>query len=911
MGRWKKWFIAFWALIAIIAIAYVILNFIFIKFFVDFYWYSALGYAGLLLLKLCYKYFIFIGVTLFFFLVIFLNFWVASRYLGCTLSGECKPEATKTGKLLQAFRTGSLKVYTPLSIILAIPLAIPLYEQWEAALLYIFGPNTGVKDPIYGIDVSYYLFSLPIYSLLQSRLIMTLLLLFVCLTILYYIERRVLASENQPLYKAAKIHLSVVIFLAFLVQAWGYMLERHLLLYNTNNQPLFYGPGYTEMTVLLPLIWLSAIFLLAMAISLIVFVNRDKGIYALAIFTVLFVLTHAARTWDFLPDTVENYLVKPNEIARQSKYIRNSVLSTLGAYNMTQVEKRDYGRTENLRSLTDPELRTDLENIPLWDKELLKDVFQEVQAIRPYYQFSDIDVGRYPVGNALHQVYLAAREINLNRLPLSAQNWINMHLKYTHGFGPVMIPASQKGEQRMQWFINQMPPVSDYGFSIKEPGIYYGTGFYEYVIAPNDSGELHYPGELEEVLVDYKGTGGVPISSFFKKALFAVYFKEKNIFFTTKTNSDSRILFRRNIQESVRTLTPFFRLDQDPYLVVTDDVMYWIQDAYTLSKWYPQGAPYNEEFNYIRNSIKITVDAYNGTVKYYLVDAKDPIARAYQRMYPGLIRSIEEMPDNLRKQIRYPRDLFEIQMKMYSKYHQINPETFYKDEDRWQFAELAQQESLIRMQPYYLTLDLIEHKKPEFILVIPMLPINRENLRALAVVGCDGDNYGRIIMYLFPRGRQVYGPSQINALIDQNTTIAEIITLWDQLGSEVKRGKMIIFPLGKHILYIQPLYLESSGQLKIPELKRVIVSAEEIVVVDSSLEKAFDRIDELITEQRGRETVTPLLTDSTDQSDEVLPLPSDPGQETDPSFEPNESIEVMPDPTDKQITDTDAQRSRS
>ncbi|MDZ7597089.1 MAG: UPF0182 family protein [Desulfobacterales bacterium] len=298
------------------------------------------------------------------------------------------------------------------------------------------------------------------------------------------------------------------------------------------------------------------------------------------------------------------------------------------------------------------------------------------------------------------------------------------------------------------------------------------------------------------------------------------------------------------------------------------------------------------------------MDAYNGAVTYYLVDAKDPIARAYQRMYPGLIRSIEEMPDNLRKQIRYPRDLFEIQMKMYSKYHQINPETFYKDEDRWQFAELAQQESLIRMQPYYLTLDLIEHKKPEFILVIPMLPINRENLRALAVVGCDGDNYGRIIMYLFPRGRQVYGPSQINALIDQNTTIAEIITLWDQLGSEVKRGKMIIFPLGKHILYIQPLYLESSGQLKIPELKRVIVSAEEIVVVDSSLEKAFDRIDELITEQRGRETVTPLPNDSTDQSDEVLPLPSDPGQETDPSFEPNESIEAMPDPTNKQITDT-------
>jgi uncharacterized membrane protein (UPF0182 family) len=902
MGRWKKWLIAFVALIAALVIAYVVLNFVFVNFFVDLYWYGALGYTGVLLLKLTYKYLIFVGATLFFFLVIFLNFWVASRYLGCTLAGECKPEATKTGKLIQAFRSGSLKVYAPLSVILAIPLAIPLHKQWESTLLYVFGPNAGIRDPIYGIDVSYYLFSLPIYNLLQNRLIITLLLLFVCLAILYYIERRMLAVEHKPLYKAAKIHLSVVIFLAFLVQAWGYILERHMLVYNTNNQPLFYGPGYTEMTVLLPLIWLSAIFFLAMAVSLIVFVHTDKGIYSLAIFAVLFALSHAARTWDFLPDTVEKYLVKPNEIARQAPYIRNAVISTLGAYNLTHVESRDYGRMENLRSLTDPELRTDLENIPLWDRELLMDVFQEVQVIRPYYQFTDIDVARYTVNDLTYQVYLAAREINLNKLPQPAQNWINMHLKYTHGFAPVMVPAAQAGEERMQWFIHQMPPVSSYGFSIKEPSIYFGAGDYEYAIAPNDSREFHYPGDLEEVLVDYKGTGGVPVNSLFKKALFAVYFKDRNIFFTTKTNSGSRILFRRNIQERVRTLTPFIRLDEDPYLVVTDDVMYWIQDAYTLSKWYPQGAPYDQELNYIRNSIKITVDAYNGSVKYYLVDAKDPIARAYQRMYPGLIKPMEEMPEKLRKQIRYPQKLFEIQMKMYSKYHQTNPETFYKDEDRWQFAELVHEDRLIRMQPYYLTLDLIEHNKPEFILVTPMLPINRENLRALAVVGCDGDNYGRIIVYLFPRGSQVYGPSQMNALIDQNTTIAEIITLWDQLGSEVKRGKMIIFPLGKHILYIQPLYLEASGPLKIPQLKRVIVSVEEIVVVDTSLERAFDRLDKLIAEQKPREVIVPMPEGSADQSDEMPPLPPEPAQKTDLDSEPAESTEKAPDHPDHQLT---------
>jgi uncharacterized protein len=891
MGRWKKWLMAFLALIAILAIAYVILNFIFINFFVDLYWYGALGYSGLLFLKLFYKYLVFIGVTLFFFLVIFLNFWIASRYLGCTFSGVCRPGVTKTGKLIQAFRTGSLKVYTPLSIILAIPLAIPLYEQWEAALLYIFGSNSGATDPIYGIDITYYMFSLPVYNLLQGRLIITLLLLFVFLTILYYIERRVLAAENQPLYKAAKIHLSVVIFLAFCVQAWGYMLERHMLLYNTNNEPLFFGPGYTEMTVLLPLIWLSAIFLLAMAISLIFFVNTRKGIYPLVIFTMLFVLSHAGRTWDFLPDNVEKYLVKPNEIARQSKYIQNSVLSTLAAYNLTNVEKRDYGRMQNLRSLTDPELRTDLQNIPVWDKELLIDVFQEVQAIRPYYQFSDIDVGRYTVNNILHQVYLAAREINLKKLPESAQNWINMHLKYTHGYAPVMIPAAQKGEERMKWYIREMPPVSDYGFSIKEPGIYYGPGFYTYAIAPNDSGELHYPGDQEEVITNYSGTGGVPVGSLFKKALFAVYFKDKNIFFTTKTNSDSRILFRRNIQERIKTLTPFFKLDKDPYLVVSDDALYWFQDAYTLSKWYPQGSPFSEEFNYIRNSIKIVVDAYNGTVTYYLSDTKDPISQAYQRMYPGLIKSMEEMPEKLRVQVRYPRDLFEIQMKKYSKYHQINPETFYKDEDRWQFAEFVHRNSLIRMRPYYLTLDLIQHKKREFVLVTPMLPINRENLRALALVGCDGDNYGRIIMYLFPRGQQIYGPSQINALIDQDTTIAEMITLWDQHGSEVRRGKMIIFPLGKHILYIQPFYLEATGRLKIPELKRVIVSVEEIVIIDVTLEKAFERLNKILTEREAGKSLTPadpFPHGTIDQQDEV---PPETDQETDPYLEPTESDE--------------------
>ncbi|MFO8083882.1 MAG: UPF0182 family protein [Desulfobacterales bacterium] len=891
MGRWKRWFLAILISAAVIAIFYIALNFIFIDFFVDLYWYGALGYTNLLLLKLLYKYMVFIGVTLIFFLVIFLNFWVASRYLGCTSENACRIEVKSSGRLLQAFRTGSLKVYTPLSLILAIPLAVPLYEQWQSALLYIFGPNSGIKDPVYSIDISYYLFSLPVYSLLQGRLMITLLLLFVFLSVLYYIERRMLAAENQPLYKSAKIHLSVVISLAFLVQFWGYILERHRLLYNTNNEPLFFGPGYLEMNILLPLIWLSAIFFLAMSISLILYVHSRKGLYPLIIFTICFVLSHAGRSWEFLPDTVEKYIVKPNELERQQKYIQNSVHSTLAAYNLTNVEKRDYRIQQNVRSLEDSELRTDLENIPLWDPEMLIDVFQEVQAIRPYYQFSDVDVARYMINGELHQVNLAGREINIEKLPESAQNWINRHLKYTHGYAPVMIPAAQRGEERMEWYIRDMPPESDKGFSIKQPGIYYGTGNYYYAIAPNDSGELHYPGDQQEVLIDYTGSGGIPISSLLKKAIFAVYFSEKNIFFTTKTNSDSRILFRRNIQQRIRTLTPFFELDGDPYLAVTEDELHWIQDAYTMSNWYPYGASYNDDFNYIRNSIKITVDAYNGSVNYYLAEPDDPIGRAYQRMFPGLVKSMDDMPDNLRKQVRYPRDLFEIQMKIYSKYHQVNPETFYKDEDRLQFAKIAKRQSMIEMKPFYLTLDLIKPGKREFILLNPMLPVNRENLRALALVGCDVDNYGRIILYMFPRGQQIYGPSQINALIDQDTTISELVTLWNQLGSEVKRGKMIIFPLGRHILYIEPLYMEATGETKIPELKRIIVSTEEIVVVDITLERAFDRLNTLLQAQEAREKVIPVPEKAIEPKIPLVPESTD----AEPNSKPALPDDIIPD----------------
>ncbi len=347
-----------------------------------------------------------------------------------------------------------------------------------------------------------------------------------------------------------------------------------------------------------------------------------------------------------------------------------------------------------------------LRNIPVWDKEVLGEVFEQLQELRTYYEFSGVSVDRYTVNNALQQVFLSARELNLKALPPEARNWINERLKYTHGFGVVMTPAAQGGDEPLNWFIQGIPPTSNYGFEITNPAIYYGRSEFGPVIAPNDSGEMGHPVGDTITEYNYQGTGGVPISNMFRKLVFALYFGERDIFFTTKTNRDSRMLFRRNIVEAIKTLTPFFTLDKDPYIVTTSKGLYWIQDAYTMSDRYPGSQPHDLGFNYIRNSVKIIVDAYNGSMDYYVADPEDPIVQAYRRIYPGLLKPLDAMPEELKAHVRYPRDLFDIQLSVYRKYHQ-SVEEFYKQEDLWEFPMMERNKKLEKMTPYYLTLNLL------------------------------------------------------------------------------------------------------------------------------------------------------------------------------------------------------------
>lgn len=844
--HWKRWLIA--SVLTLLALSVVLLGLSFLssKLLVEIWWFESVGYEAYFWQRSLYRYAVLASVSFFFFFVFFVNFWLASRYLGTSTPATAQKDSAASIKsyrnLIAMFRTGSMWAYTPLSLVLSIVIALPLYDRWESFLLYLFAPDVGTADPVYGKDIRYYLFSYPIYTLMQSRLLIAFSVLLVGLAALYWLERRILAREEKRLHTGARVHLNLLVVLVFLIGIWGFVLHRYGLLYSRNHLPLFYGPGFVEMNVIQVFIWLSIILLAGTALSALYFINTRKGVKIAAVFTVLFALALGLLNSNYLPDAIDKYIVKPDQIAKERPYILNNIKSTLAAYRLDDVETRDFNPERVLTDIAIPDVQSILRNTPVWDGELLEDVYKQLQELRTYYDFPSVDVGRYTVNDIYQQVFLSVRELNHAQIPEGARNWVNEHLSYTHGYGAVMTPASQGGDEPMVWFLGGIPPESEFGFKIEQPGVYFGQVGNDFVIAPNDAGEIDYPRGSTNATTSYSGKGGIHINSYFKRFVFSVYFKDRNILISPMINPQSRIIFRNKVSERIRTLAPFLILDRDPYLVVTPKGLFWIQDAYTTSNNYPMSMPSTTdagELNYIRNSVKIVVDAYHGDVNFYLFDQKDPIIRSYSRIYPGLFKDSSELPDPLKPHIRYPQDVFEIQMAIYTKYHQTDPEVFYQHEDVWQSAKTYRGKETIEIKPYYLTLDLVKPGRFDFLQLLPMSPWGRDNLRALTLVSCDRPYYGKIIVYNFPKGELVYGPSQIYALINQDTKISEQITLWDQAGSDVYRGKLIILPIGKTVLYIQPVYLRSATKARFPELKRLIISQGQLVVMERSLEEGY------------------------------------------------------------------------
>ncbi|NWH04690.1 UPF0182 family protein [Desulfobacter latus] len=837
-------------LLAILGILAATVNFIFLDFFVDLWWFQAQGMTSYYLLRILYPYLIFIFFTILFFAIFYINFRVASHIIGF----EDKPEGYKEKKWLKHLNHALRNMYLLLSFVMALIVAIPVFKNWENSLLFLFGSHSGVLDPLFGKDIGFYLFSLPIYNLLQKEILIVVTLMLAGVLFIYWYEKAATPIEYRIKSHKAHWHTSILVIFIFAILCWGFMLERYDLLYETVNLPVFKGPGFVEMTVILPFIWATVVSLMLTGIFLVLKINRRVGWKMPIIFFLIFIIAFLGKDIETFGDTVRKYIVMPNQMVREKDYIKASVDATLAAYGLDKVETRDFETTSAVSfDADDPDTLRRLRNVPVWDREILGSVFEELQSIRTYYSFPTIDVDRYWVDGEYRQVYLGAREINNSKLPEVAQNWINMHLQYTHGQGVAMIPAAKAGDEPMTWFIKDIPPRSQFGLSNDQTDIYYGLADKPYAIVPNNVGEIGSSTGEGEKIVHYNGTGGITINSLWRKFLLANYFKDRDIFFTTKTNNQSRILFRRNIIERILHITPFLKLDQDPYIVHTPKGLFWIQDAYTTASNYPIAPPYNEEgFNYIRNSVKIVIDAYNGNVSYYIADPGDPIINAYRKMYPGIFQPISEMPTILKQHIRYPRDIFTIQMSIYATYHQTNPERFFRQEDNWMFSKIAIGQEFFPATPYYLTLDLIEPGKDEFFLFLPLSPFGRDNLRALMFAGNDLENYGKIYAYRFPRNQQVYGPAQVHSLVNQDTVISEQFSLWDQRGSELVFGKMIIEPTGGAPLYIQPLYLQEEGPLKIPQIKRLIMSLEDAVVMAPSLEEAAVKLEQELRRKSDR-----------------------------------------------------------
>ena len=866
------------ATIVIAIILYVAFHFIFLDLFVDLWWYQSLKLEAYFWLRLLYKFFLSGGVTLVFFAIFFSHFWIASRYLGLNPPDEILDNLDKRHRFQRfadVFMSGSVKVYTPLSLALAIMVALPFYHQWETSLLFFFGSDSGVKETVYGNDVSFYMLSYPIYMLIQKELLATAILIFSMVGILYWLEHIFIPNQNKEYPLGSKVHLTLLIGFVVAFVVWGFMLDRFTLLYTDSHEPVFYGPGFVEIRYQLPLIWLQIITFVATAITAGLFIFSEKHrIKAPFLITLtIFLCVTGLPKIQLIPDLIQKFIVNPNPVKSNKSFMQYNIDATLEAYDLKNIKTVE--TTINLNAAKDIDTwstQKHFENIPVWDREFIIDSYKQLQEIRPYYKIPTVDEDRYFILDHTRQVDLAAREINISKLPPEAQNWENTHLRYTHGYGAVVTPAAQDANKPLVWYLRDLKMNSDVGFTVEHPDIYYGEGTFDYAIVPNNLSIVDIAGTDPGTATAYHGEGGIPVSSLFRKALFSIYLKDEKVFFSSNISDQSKLHIRRNITERISTLTPFLHLDKDPYLVINKDRLYWIQDAYTLSNKYPVSKPAADDFldgkqnfNYIRNSVKIVVDAYDGDLDFYISDPSDAIIQAYSNAYPGLFKHLDEMPADLKKHLRYPRDLYYLQMKVYAKYHQNNPSLFYEQAETWQFANVRNEP----VMPYYQTMDFGNcNDTEEFVLIEPMTPVNRTNLSMIGMAGtldktnCSADYKPGITIYKFGKEVQVNGPAQIEALTQQNPEISAQFTLWGQYGSAVEMGRMVILPMGNTVLYVQPIYIASTKN-KMPELTRIIVSIGNETIMDTTLWSAFNRLKQIFiknaSDSDGTETPKAIL----------------------------------------------------
>ena len=638
----------------------------------------------------------------------------------------------------------------------------------------------------------------------------------------------------SKLRSIAGLQFKILGVLLFLMVGLHFFLQQFTLLYS-NGSSIVYGAGFTDINVTLWGYRLLMVLSLAGAVLFVIGLNRRKWRTVLAAPAVMaaVLLLSGVGSW-----AVQSLIVEPDEISKEQPYLQSNIDFTRYAYDLADIDTDDYEVGYNLDVndiLANPETIT---NIRINDYGPALKYYNQTQSIRLYYNFNDVDVDRYTVNGEYTQTYLSARELDESSI---SDSWLNLHIKYTHGYGITLSRVDKvtaSGQPDM--LIDSIPPVSEVAeIQVSNPAIYFGEDTNVYSIVNTGEQEFDYPNDAGNAYTEYEGEAGIPLN-LFTRCLFALREGDIQILVSSNITKDSRIIINRNILERVRAVAPFLAYDDDPYIVVTDQGLYWIFDAYTTSNYYPYSEPYNEYgTNYIRNSVKVVVDAYNGAVDYYIVDNEDPIAMTLQSIYPALFKNFGDMPESLQAHIRYPENMFTIQAQVYAKYHMTDVTTFYQSEDRWDIAnEIYGTEETVMTSQYYI-MKLPDSDKAEFILSVPYTPSGKDNLTAILVARNDGEAYGDLTLYQMPKDRVIYGPAQVEALINQNTEISQDFTLWSSAGSTYTRGNMFLILIEDSLMYVEPIYLESANS-SIPEVKRVIIYYNGRIAYENTLAEALD-----------------------------------------------------------------------
>ncbi len=743
------------------------------------------------------------------------------------------------GNIYRLQRDEAARLAAPLSILAAVLLALMAGRwgawQWQNVLLFMNGVTVGTSDPVMGKDLGFYLFTMPLLDYARGFAGFMVLAVAALSTGVYYLRGGIAVTESGvAIDPRARKHLAVLAGLFSFTVAAGFYLEGFRLLLSGSSN--FHGAGYADVNArLLTYRILAAVTPIA---GVILAAGIWKGSRRMALLPpVLLAAVYGVGIMAY-PVLLQKFKVAPNELAMETPYIENSIKFTRFGYDLDKIETIPFDADLKLTAADIAGNDATIRNIRLWDHGPLLKTYSQLQQIRTYYKFFDVDNDRYLVNGQYSQVMLSPRELSYNDLP--SRNWINERLIFTHGNGLTFGPVSRISKEGLpEFFVKDIPPVSLADIKVKRPEIYYGELSNEYVIVKTKVPEFSYPTATGNINTTYGGKGGVPLDSLLRKGIFAALFKTEKILLSSDITGESRILYYRNINERVKAVAPFLRFDGDPYLVVADNgTLKWIIDAYTYSDRLPYAKPLQGGINYMRNPVKAVVDAYDGTLDFYISDPDDVIIKVYARIFPKLFKPLSAMPEDLRRHIRYPHQLLQVQAAMFATYHMTDPKVFYNKENLWEVPVLGEE----RMEPYYTIMKLPGETKEEYILLLPFTPSKRDNLAAWLTARCDGDNYGKLLAYTFPRDRLIYGPKQIDARINQDSQISQQLTLWSQRGSQVIRGSMLVIPIEKSLLYVQPLFLAAADKAGLPELRRVIVAYGDEVVMEETLELALQRI---------------------------------------------------------------------